>query len=525
MFVQHNSVPPTGRLIRVLSLLGVLVWVVAGAEALGQTGESDPVGPPSRYTIFRDDELLGFEPVNSSLSFTTYQVNTSLVPTKMSAAATPWNNNSTQLVAAAGRILTPQNDQAVYARRAGAIASSATVQVGFPGLTGSLVSLPDLAPRFAGNADFLDVTAGDLDKLPDGAGNNHDEVVVVYASTAPNDQLTVNVVVLDYTSDASPLLQPVAVTTATAAQPINAESLLAPGVDEQGILPADNILAVAIGDVNGDGQNEIAVVYLVDNHNTGMAIFRYTNDGQGHRSLREVSATLDAVANRVLAGFTVSVIGTVDVAAGDVNGDGADELIVSRHLVPIDYPQDYKPTLAVFTIVQGDATLKLTIGGETTLDSLTLCILAPGCGRLQVVAGLFQFDPDDGFTLSRRQFAAVWSYLTTPGVPLGLGAAAFTVSEDLQMTQMGSTLVLSTASNGEPGQRFSIAAGGYRGNASPSDPRWSLAVNAWTADNSYLFKVLDVGPSGISDPLGGDGMAIRRCQSLTVIMPMRACRS
>jgi hypothetical protein len=38
--------------------------------------------------------------------------------------------------------------------------------------------------------------------------------------------------VLDYTSDASPLLQPVAVTTATAAQSINAESLLAPGVVE-----------------------------------------------------------------------------------------------------------------------------------------------------------------------------------------------------------------------------------------------------------------------------------------------------
>ena len=73
-------------------------------------------------------------------------------------------------------------------------------------------------------ADFMDIAAGDLDKLPDSAGDNHDEVVVAYASPGANNQLMINVAVLDYTAPATAPPSPVAVTTAQASTPLTATS-------------------------------------------------------------------------------------------------------------------------------------------------------------------------------------------------------------------------------------------------------------------------------------------------------------
>ena len=54
-------------------------------------------------------------------------------------------------------------------------------------------------------------------------------------------------------------------------------------------------------------------------------MFRYTNDGNGNRSLKEVSA-----ASRAAAGH---FSGTVDVAAADFDGQGKDEVLVGRGMV------------------------------------------------------------------------------------------------------------------------------------------------------------------------------------------------
>ena len=80
------------------------------------------------------------------------------------------------------------------------------------------------------------------------------------------------------------------------------------------------MLGVAVGDFDGDGLKEIALVHLEDHQTIWVTVFRYTNDGNGHRSLKEVSA-----ASRAAAG---QFSGTVDVAAADFDGQGKDEVLV-----------------------------------------------------------------------------------------------------------------------------------------------------------------------------------------------------
>ena len=82
----------------------------------------------------------------------------------------------------------------------------------------------------------------------------------------------------------------------------------------------DNVLGVAVGDFDGDGLKEIALVHLENHQTIWVTVFRYTNDGNGHRSLQEVSA-----ASRAAAG---QFSGTVDVAAADFDGQGKDEVLV-----------------------------------------------------------------------------------------------------------------------------------------------------------------------------------------------------
>ena len=164
----------------------------------------------------------------------------------------------------------------------------------------------------------MDIAADDLDKVPDSAGDNHDEVVVAYASPGANNQMAVNVAVLDYTQPAQAPPSPVAV-TAQASHTINGNEF-ATAANPTGILPVDNVLGVAVGDFDGDGLKEIALVHLEDHQTIWVTVFRYTNDGNGNRSLKEVSA-----ASRAAAGH---FSGTVDVAAADFDGQGKDEVLV-----------------------------------------------------------------------------------------------------------------------------------------------------------------------------------------------------
>ena len=98
-----------------------------------------------------------------------------------------------------------------------------------------------------------------------------------------------------------------------------------------------------------------------------------------------------------------------------------------------------------------------------------------GRKRVQVSPGLFKYDPENGFDLNRRQFVAAWN--TTDG---NIQLFTYQISDDLTtITQMGVMIWTSPDGTGPIHQRFSIAAGAYKGNtASPAPAVGSSSMKA-----------------------------------------------
>src|SRR5262245_66218038 len=226
------------------------------------------------------------------------------------------DTNAPHMVAGAGHILAPDKDQVVYARRTGVN----DIAVAFLGYSDSTTTVSPLADRLPGlNAELLDIAVGNLDKSTDTVGNNHDEVVLCWANAASDIQVTV----LDYTSTYTPSapVRPLAKTTAATTHRLDRGSVAA--IKENALQPVSSLLSCTIGDFDGDGQNEIAVVGFDNARSLWVSTFRYKTD-RGQRSLAQVSTAALAPdpSNLWFAG-------SVDVAAGDFNGDGNDDLVIS----------------------------------------------------------------------------------------------------------------------------------------------------------------------------------------------------
>ncbi len=477
-----------------LAVLISLLVLAGGLSASGQSGNwprpgaSDPLGRPSRYTILPSHELMAVIPNSNQYQMRPFAADKSLnlapIPTDYSYPNDP---NSNQISAATGRVLAPglnrsdKYDQIILARRSGS--NVALSFFGPSSLAPSLV-IPGLADRVPNSADFIDVAVADLDKLPDASGNNHDEVVVAYAASGPGNQLTVNLKVLDYTSDANdPYPAPVAVTSGATGHAIdgnNFASTKAPGGVQSAILPVDNVLAVAIGDFDGDTQNEIAVLSLQNAQTAWLTLFRYTNDGAGKRSLQQVGETSYS--------GNAAWSATVDLVAGDFNGDGRDELIAANAQwfgdanAPLNIHQFY--TLDAF---QSDTRFNLTrssVGGIGVRGP----VITPFADlasriRLQLESGLFQFDPAKGYGLGRRQVALAWNLPASDGGGLEVHITA--VNDQLSPSS-SYRLTLPLGGN----QRFALAAGAFRGNDSLNEAVWSLAVGSWRGNGAYQLSTI-----------------------------------
>jgi hypothetical protein len=191
-----------------LKLLMLVALMMMGTSAWGQKtgprpGEEDPLGNPSRYNLFPDQELLAVlahDPatggLNPEFSFNSFAPSADLKTLTPLGGATnlAMDLNAPHMGAAAGRILASDREQIVYARRTGS-----SLAVAFLGYPNSITTLAPLANQLPDSADVFDIAVGDLDKRADLDGNNHDEVVVCFATT-PN--YAVRVAVLDYTVSA-----------------------------------------------------------------------------------------------------------------------------------------------------------------------------------------------------------------------------------------------------------------------------------------------------------------------------------
>lgn len=480
------------------------------ANQSARPGARDPLGKPSRYTILSSHELLTIAPNGPREYLATSWAadkNLTLTPSYDSYS---YPSEPEQIFASSGRILAPgldrrdKYDQVIFAKRSGS--NVAVNFYGPPALAPTLL-IPGLADRVQNSADFLDVAVADLDKLPDASGNNHDEVVVVYAASDAGNQLTINLQVLDYTSDAdNPYPAPVAVTSAATRHAVNGNNFAhtkAPGSAQTAMLPVDNVLAVASGDFDGDGQNEIAVLALENAQTAWLTLFRYTNDGAGSRALRQ----LGEISYSDSAGNFFANAASVDLVAGDFNGDGRDELAAVNVIWVGDHSNASNILQYVFLrTFQSDTQFKLTAASSLRLnDSLSAPFAELGSRvRAQLAAGLFRFEPDKNFGLARRQLALAWNRPLTIGGSLELDL--FTINDKLSLEgALSGLLALPLAAR----QRFALAAGAFRGNDNLDQAVWALAVGTLSETGRYEISMLRVeagAPALSSQRFAGAGL-------------------
>lgn len=437
----------------------------AGQAAPGTT---DPQGAPETHMMFRDDEV--FYPTvfdtgsNWQMTYHSDYPDATLAITN--SLGSGYEGTSFEVYAKRGRVSRQDRDQVVWVSREDN-GSSPDMNVYLVDNEFTFISqFSGLAPRVAGYGDFIGVATGDLDKIADTNGQNHDEVVVAYASPNQSGGYAVNLHAINVTN--AGYGSTTCETTVTLSHGITSLN---------GITPVDNVLDVAIGDFNGDGMNEIAVAQIQDDHTVVVTTFTYHFDGQSTCSLTEQHVTVNDISPD-------KVLGSLQVDAGDTDGNGMADLVVAFSIQDNTNQAGNGVDLQLF---DGSPDLNLPVGNGNVFDVSGVSTL-----RVQVATGLFIFNPGLGYDFNRRQ------------ILLGWNSAADTIST--QVLDWDNALhtfaAIGAQANFSPyytDLRWSIAAGSFKGVLAPTDPRWSAAFYGRNTQQSnpggsyFLYDVTNPG--------------------------------
>ncbi|MBV9306263.1 MAG: hypothetical protein JOZ45_09000, partial [Acidobacteriaceae bacterium] len=136
--------------------------------------------------------------------------------------------------------------------------------------------------------------------------------------------------------------------------------------------------------------------------------------------------------------------------------------------------------------------------------------------RLQLVSGLFKYDPANGWDFSRRQLAAIYnnppcqSNKFCTSTDYLIRATWFSVSNS-QFNTEGNT-VINPPAGAEAAQRVAVTAGAFRGTTVINSdgtqnypPIWSLAINAWYSNSQDYVYILE--PNGTSFNMSSQSFA------------------
>lgn len=318
-------------------------------------GSTNPIAKPADAVVFPVKGMAVFAPGTSGTGLTFLQTFTADTDGKTMDAAQKWPGvpfvPDAYYAAAAGRIIAPGKqvngsagypEDVVYAWRTGN-----NVQVNFFNQTNDAkygnIQLPPnswdgwkIAPRldlptYGATNDHIAIAVGDLDGAVDSNGETSDEVVVAFPAYDPTDNVWVpQIRVLNYggasTSTASQVLPAISENdTHHNICPgcfVTAASFKTDGQNQGKILASGSIISLAIGDFDGDGQNEIAMATVVDGQTILVSMFRYKNNGDFTK------AGMIFLSNTVVS-TTQQYLGSVSLAAGDFNNDGKDELALA----------------------------------------------------------------------------------------------------------------------------------------------------------------------------------------------------
>jgi len=477
---------PLLLIVLAVMLLALATPSTARAQAPGETD------PAKGYSEWPDEEIFVAQPqlASGSTRFSIFELgDDNKTVGEVDHIDYTGTNMYDAIAVTAGRFLANTHDSVLYAYRDNTTLAG-LLNFYRPATAAAFkkVSGFNLAPRVAGGTDFIDLAAGDLDGELDINGEYRDEAVVVSASAAADNKLPVSVTVLAFggSTEASPF--PTAETTALAPGKLDAASIIA-GT----IRPVDNALAVAVGDFNGDSVKEIAVAYLTSPTTLNLDIYQYSIALVNHivqRSLTRVGGTTVTLTNNYKWNESLTLAaGDFDGITDPSTGVRRDELALGTServiLSASSHQQDVRLRLFRFACTDSancatSPNLNVTFAGMWNLpDALTDDGTSPA-RKVQLVAGLFKVDPVNGWDFNRRQLAA--AYTTGPAGDIGTRVRTIEVPSDYMVT-------FSDPKDYYGLQRFWLAAGGFKGSRSSSDPLWSLALTMW-GGTTYIVETL-----------------------------------
>ncbi|MFP3938957.1 MAG: hypothetical protein ACLF0P_01500, partial [Thermoanaerobaculia bacterium] len=330
---------------------------------------------------------------------------------------------------------------------------------------------PCLADRTDWWSSPFDLAAGDLDRAMDSDGELHDELVIAVEAgdyrIAPPGYPVVHV--LDYAADPTDPAETVYELPHDDAHASNRLQYF--GIDGENLR---GTLVAETFDAGGTGARLVATLHSTydSGHNTfQVTVLEYTppSGSAGSGEITPVGSFSFALpANHGL--YRPSA----DLAAGDFNGDGKEELAVF-------YVDDNDSHLVVLTATPGQGVRKLS---EWTDDSLS----GQTVETMKLVSGLFYFDPDSGFDMGRRQLALGVYDAQAQKVRMKVLRldGAFEVTEVTDISQAPATTT----------PTFGFAAGNFAGSqAQPTDPIWSLAVGYGYGEDQDEYHVQFIDPS------------------------------
>jgi len=221
-----------------------------------------------------------------------------------------------------------------------------------------------------------------------------------------------------------------------------------------------------------------------------VTLFQYANDGQGNLTLQQV-AQINTPAQ---SGW--SMAGNLSLKTGDLDGDGIDELALAH----TEWRDSGKPQQLVLL-----NTYKAAVGADSQGNPQITGIAAAGAFqvqsiendasdpqqrvRVQLDTGLFTYDPANGFDFGRRGIVVVFN--SPNGDALTFWFA--NLSTDMSTVQPFAELVFDAEWFHGINQRFSIAAGDFRGVEDPQQPLWSVGVAVVNATaHPVVTSILDL---------------------------------
>ncbi len=480
---------------------------LAAAEA-PNPGATDPMAVPAgRSRMFASQGIAAFVRAEGSLQAGLYATDTQTAP-KLGTSSGIYTDavdadgfGAKEFFAAAGRIISPSKDNFVWVRRAeggNPNTDGSKVNVFFPNTPGQTLSTTLSTPLLArqpNSSDFIAVAVADLDHVVGADLNYHDEVVVAHVVEKDRDDpnYRVSLDVLDYGSAQATNPEITHFEVYSFYPQFNTN----PSVDSEGMLPGDNILAVATGDFDGDGRTEIALATMRPN-SIHLQIFRYITTGGVHdlQFVRDFDWTHDNLPAYIQS---MKDVGSISLAAGDFDGDGRDELAVglAQWNSKIINNAKYSNYAVDVEMIKFDSNLNATIrsggisqviGGEP--DNLFTSDLRP---RIQLAAGQFYFNPPS-VPFGQDQLLVAWN---DTGVAPGPNAipkpkirlVPIAYQRDLTPENQDRYHDIQNASN-PINKVYSIAVGGFQGTHAPDGrPLASVAVNYWGGSPVATSKV------------------------------------